>query len=234
MVMRRLERVLLIVGLILVAVYALAKFHSEISAYFALRRFEAERKEARLRTQESVKLRTGEKVDFSLWSDKRVQAYVESLATKDGTPSAVLRVPKLRLEVPVYDGTDDLTLNRGVGRIIGTAKLGQAGNTGIAGHRDGFFRGLKDIAPGDTIELTMPDRADQYVVEKVQITSPDDVSVLQPTTRPSLTLVTCYPFYFIGSAPQRYIVSASLANSDRSEPPQPAKLAVPQLTQRRD
>ena len=99
--------------------------------------------------------------------------------------------------------TDDRTLNRGVGRIIGTARLGKAGNIWIAGHRDGFFRGLKDIAPGDTMELMMLNRTDQYVVKNVQITSPEDVSVLQPTSFYSLTLVTCYPFYFVGSAPQR-------------------------------
>jgi sortase A len=211
-VMRHLERVLLIVGLILLAVYAVAKLHSEISTQLALRRFRAQAQEARVRTQEIAKSRTGETLDFSLWSDKRVEAYMESLATKDGTPSAVLRIPKLHLEVPVYDGTDDLTLNRGVGRIIGTARLGETGNTGIAGHRDGFFRGLKDITPGDTMELMMLNRTDQYVVKTVQITSPEDVSVLQPTTKASLTLVTCYPFYFVGSAPQRYIVQASIAN----------------------
>lgn len=211
-VMRHLERVLLIIGLILLAVYAVAKLHSEISTHLALRRFRAQAKEVRVRTQEIAKSRTGETLDFSLWSDKRVEAYMESLATKDGTPSAVLRIPKLHLEVPVYDGTDDLTLNRGVGRIIGTARLDETGNTGIAGHRDGFFRGLKDITPGDTMELMMLNRTDQYVVKTVQITSPEDVSVLQPTTKPSLTLVTCYPFYFVGSAPQRYIVQASIAN----------------------
>src|SRR5262245_61247302 len=113
---RHLERALLIFGLILVAVYALAKLHSEISAQLALRKFEAERKESRVRAQESVRQRTGEEVDFSLWSDKRVHGYLESLVTKPEPPAAVLRIPKLRLEVPVYDGTDDLTLNRGVGR----------------------------------------------------------------------------------------------------------------------
>ena len=136
--------------------------------------------------------------------------------------------------MPVYDGTDDLTLNRGVGRIIGTARLGEAGNTGIAGHRDGFFRGLKDIAPGDRIDLVLTSQTSHYVVENIQITSPDDVSVLQPTPKASLTLVTCYPFYFVGSAPQRYIVSASFAGFEPSEFQPPAKLAVPQLTQRRD
>ena len=136
--------------------------------------------------------------------------------------------------MPVYDGTDDLTLNRGVGRIIGTARLGEEGNTGIAGHRDGFFRGLKDIAPGDTVELKLLSRVDQYVVENIQITSPEDVSVLQPTAKPSLTLVTCDPFYFAGSAPQSYIVSATFTRSQGSEPQPRDRLTVPQLTQRRN
>jgi sortase A len=231
---RRLEWGLLMVGLILAGLYFAAIVQRQISSHLAVRKFEAQRKEARFRAQESVKLRTGERVDFSLWSDKRVQEYMDSLVTRDGTPSAVLSIPKLDLEAPVYDGTDDLTLNRGVGRIIGTTRLGEVGNTGIAGHRDGFFRGLKDIAPGDTIDLVLPSRTSHYVVENILITSPDDVSVLQPTPKASLTLVTCYPFYFVGSAPQRYIVSASLAGFEPSEFQPPTKLAVPQLTQRRD
>jgi sortase A len=231
---RHLERALLILGLILVAVYALAKLHSEISAHLALRKFEAERQESRVRAQESVRQRTGEEVDFSLWSDKRVQGYLESLLSRPEPPAAVLRIQKLHLEVPVYDGTDDLTLNRGVGRIIGTTRLGVTGNTGIAGHRDGFFRGLKDLGPGDTVELLLPTQTSHYVVENIQITNPDDVSVLQPTAEPHLTLVTCYPFYFIGSAPQRYIVSATFTKSDRPESQPPAKVGVQQFTQRRD
>ena len=212
---RHLEKGLLIVGLFLLAIYGVARLHSEISARLAVRKFKAERIKKRVRAQESAQLRTGEQVDFTLWSDKRVQAYMDSLVARAAAPSAVLHIPKLRLEVPVYDGTDELALNRGVGRIIGTARLGQIGNTGIAGHRDGFFRGLKDIAPGDTIELTMSDRAEHYVVENIKITSPEDVSVLQPTNTSCLTLVTCYPFYFVGSAPQRYIVKASRVDPDR-------------------
>ena len=231
---RRLEWGLLIVGLSLSGSYLIVRGHRHISAHMALRKFEAERREARFRAQESARERTGEQVDFSLWSDKRVHGYMESLMTRGGTPSAVLHIPKLNLEVPVYDGTDDLTLNRGVGRIIGTARLGEAGNTGIAGHRDGFFRGLKDIAPGDRIDLVLTSQTNRYVVEKIQITTPDDVSVLRPAPKASLTLVTCYPFYFVGNAPQRFIVSASLAGFDPSEFQPPTKLAVPQLTQRRD
>ena len=231
---RRLEWGLLIVGLILIGSYVVVRVHSQISSHLALQKFEAARMEARFRAQESVKQRTGEQVDFSLWSDKRVQEYMESLVTREGIPSGVLSIPKLHLEVPVYDGTDDLTLNRGVGRIIGTARLGRSGNTGIAGHRDGFFRGLKDIAPGDRIDLMLPSQTSHYVVDNIQITNPEDVSVLRPTPKASLTLVTCYPFYFVGSAPQRYIVSASFAGFEPSEFQPPVKLAVPQLTQRRD
>jgi sortase A len=231
---RRLEWGLLIVGLILTGFYVVVRVQSQISSRRAVQKFEAARIEARSRAQESAKELTGTEVDFTLWSDKRVQGYMESLAAKQGTPSAVLDIPKLNLEVPVYDGTDDLTLNRGVGRIIGTARLGSAGNTGIAGHRDGFFRGLKDITVGDRIDLVLPSQTSHYVVDNVHITNPDDVSVLRPTPKPSLTLVTCYPFYFVGSAPQRYIVSASFAGFEPSELQPPGKLAVPQLTQRRD
>jgi len=231
---RRLEWGLLIVGLILTGFYVVVRVQSQISSRRAVQKFEAARIEARSRAQEAAKQRTGTEVDFTLWSDKRVQGYMESLAAKQGTPSAVLGIPKLNLEVPVYDGTDDLTLNRGVGRIIGTARLGSAGNTGIAGHRDGFFRGLKDIAVGDRIDLVLPNHTSHYVVDNVHITNPDDVSVLRPTPKASLTLVTCYPFYFVGSAPQRYIVSASFAGFEPSELQSPGKLAAPQLTQRRD
>ncbi|MBS1842570.1 MAG: class D sortase [Acidobacteria bacterium] len=153
-------------------------------------------------------------IDFALWSDKRVAAYEESLGSSTDIPIAVLAVPRLHIKAAVFNGTEDLTLNRGVGRIIGTAKPGQSGNIAIAGHRDGFFRGLKDAEVGDTIDLVTPQRTYRYSIESTQIVNPDDVSVLQPTSRPSLTLVTCYPFYFIGHAPQRYIVHASITGFD--------------------
>jgi sortase A len=154
------------------------------------------------------------KLDFNLWSEKRIAAYEQSLAEHLDPPLAVLRISKVHLEVPVLDGTDDLTLNRGVGHIVGTDRPGEGGNIGIAGHRDGFFRVLKDVSPGDTIELLTPKRTVTYVVDQIVLVRPDDVSVLQPRSRPSLTLVTCYPFYFVGSAPQRYIIQASAAKLD--------------------
>ena len=112
----------------------------------------------------------------------------------------------------MLEGTDDFTLNRAVGHIANTARPGSDGNSGIAGHRDGFFRGLKDITPGDAIELETLDGSEVYRVERTWIVDPEDVSVLDPTPARSLTLVTCYPFYFIGSAPRRFIVRAVRAD----------------------
>ena len=146
--------------------------------------------------------------DQSVWSQARVSAWHEAVADPAPTPLAVLRIPKIRLEVPVLRGTEDRTLARAVGHIDGTAQPGTDGNVGIAGHRDGFFRGLKDIVQGDVIELDTIEGTEVYRVEQMWVVSPEDVSVLDPTPARSLTLVTCYPFYFIGSAPQRFIVRA--------------------------
>ncbi len=196
------ERILLVIGLALLAVWTVARFHASISSTAAIKRFHEDplAGPGSLSTME---------VDFTQWSPKRITAYQESLAAKKDVPLAILRIPKINLEVPVFNDTDDLTLNRGVGRIIGTAQIGRPGNIGIAGHRDGFFRGLKDVSRDDVIELNLPGRTDRYIISNIEIVGPEDVSVLGATPVPTLTLVTCYPFYFVGSAPARYIVSAT-------------------------
>ena len=153
------------------------------------------------------------RINFELWSIKRIAAYQDSLTKKTEMPLAILRIPKISLEAPVFNDTDDLTLNRGVGRILGTAQIGQPGNLGIAGHRDGFFRGLKDIELGDTIELQLPGGTDRYAVSQIQVVAPEDTYVLRQQSEPTLTLVTCYPFYYVGSAPKRYVVTAYIENS---------------------
>ena len=209
--LRYVERFLMVVGVILLTIYVAARVHSQVSSRLAVEHFKAAKLEVPQNAPGSSPTRASEQVDFGLWDEKRIQAYKESLLTKTDLPLAVLRIRKLHLEVPVFDGTDELTLNRGVGRIVGTSRIGQEGNVGIAGHRDGFFRGLKDIAVGERVDLVTPERTGTYIVDKVVIVSPDDVHVLEPTSVPSLTLVTCYPFYFIGSAPRRYIVHASIA-----------------------
>ena len=146
--------------------------------------------------------------DQTLWSSTRVNASREALSEPAPLPLAVLRIPKVGLEVPVLPGTDGRTLDRAVGHIEGTTEPGKDGNSGIAGHRDGFFRGLKDISPGDRIELDTLEGTDVYRVERTWVVNPQDVSVLDPTSIPALTLVTCYPFYFNGPAPERFIVRA--------------------------
>jgi sortase A len=147
--------------------------------------------------------------DLSLWDPKRIAAWRDAMRTPGLPPLAVLRVPKLGIEVAVLPGTDDVTLDRAVGHIEDTALPGSDGNAGIAGHRDGFFRGLKDIAADDVIELETHHGKEVYRVQRTWVVSPDDVSVLDPTPTRSLTLVTCYPFYFVGPAPERFIVRAA-------------------------
>jgi sortase A len=150
--------------------------------------------------------------DLSLWDLERIAAWRRALIEPASPPVAVLRIPKIRLEVAVLRGTDDFTLNRAVGHIDGTALPGTEGNSGIAGHRDGFFRGLKDVGPGDAIELETLRGKEKYRVERTWVVDPEDVSVLDATPGRSLTLVTCYPFYHVGPAPQRYIVRAVRAD----------------------
>jgi LPXTG-site transpeptidase (sortase) family protein len=147
--------------------------------------------------------------EFGLWSEKRIHQYQQSLLQEAGPPLGVLRIERLDIEVPVYNGTDEFVLNRGVGRIEGTARIDGNGNLGIAGHRDGFFRGLKDIQAGDVLELQTIRGAVRYRVGSTVIVDPSDVSVLAPTRERVLTLVTCYPFYFVGHAPKRFIVQAT-------------------------
>lgn len=147
--------------------------------------------------------------DKELWAQKRVAEYEESLKVEAGPPLAVMTIDKLNIQVPVYNGADDFNLNRGVARIKGTAAIDAGGNLGIAGHRDGFFRGLKDIEIGDEIELQTARGMVSYTVSSVVIVDPSDVSVLAQTQEPTITLVTCYPFYYVGHAPKRFIVKAT-------------------------
>jgi sortase A len=152
--------------------------------------------------------------DTSTWSAKRLAEYRATLQSTK-LPEAILHIPKLALEVPVFPGTGRFALNRGAGRIEGTAEAGSSsGNIGIAAHRDGFFRPLKDIAVGDRLSLETRHDIQQFAVASIRIVEPSDVSVLDPTPDTTITLVTCYPFYYVGSAPKRFIVHARLVVED--------------------
>ena len=214
--LRMIERAMLVAGMVLCVFYAGSLVYRTVASHMAVRSLGVPHQ----------RIDTGEREtgfaealplppDQRLWSQRRIAAYIDSLAMHFQAPVAVLRVPVAGIEVAVFDGTDELVLNRGVGRIPGTALPGQIGNIGIAGHRDGFFRGLRDVAVGDTLSLTTAQETATYVVDRITIVSPDDVSVLAETATPAVTLVTCYPFYFVGHAPQRYIVRCLLKDRHR-------------------
>ena len=208
--MRYLEKLFLIFGVLAVTAFAAIYLHRSFSSKIALDKFHKVREQSSAGVGENTIMMPMEAVDFSLWSEGRISAFKESLKKYSASPIAVLKIPKIDLEVPVFDGTDELTLNRGVGRIRGTTRPGQTGNIGIAGHRDGFFRGLKNIVKGDTVLLLTAFETQTYIVDKIKIVKPEDVSVLHDKGLPLLTLVTCYPFYFVGNAPERWIVQCSL------------------------
>jgi sortase A len=119
-----------------------------------------------------------------------------------------IEIQRLGLSAIVMEGTDNITLGRAVGHIAGTALPGHAGNVGLAGHRDTFFRPLRNIQPRDTITLTTSLGEYRYRVVSTRVVGPHDIAVLDPSANEVLTLVTCYPFYFVGAAPERFIVRA--------------------------
>ena len=131
-----------------------------------------------------------------------------------GTMLGRLEAPSVKLSTAVLEGSDDGTLSRGSGHIEDTPFPGQPGNVGIAGHRDTTFRALRHIHIGDALEFKTADRLYRYRISKTSIVGPDDVYVLDPTPQPALTLVTCYPFEFVGHAPQRFIVRAELVGEE--------------------
>jgi sortase A len=161
-------------------------------------------------------------------------------APAPGSTIGRVEIPRLGVAAVIRAGSDARTLRLAVGYIPGTALPGERGNVGLAGHRDTFFRKLHDINPGDEIRVTTKDGVFHYFVQRTSIVEPRDVWVLDPTASPALTLVTCYPFSYIGSAPQRFIVRAALrvVPTTLKTPVSPDEsrgdvTTAPRLTQRR-
>jgi LPXTG-site transpeptidase (sortase) family protein len=180
-------------GALLVSVVALARLDAEAGREAGIERF----------------AREAAAPDQALWAPERIKDYEASLALVTEAPLAVLRMPDLGLEVPVYATDSELHLNRGAGLIAGMGRPDKGGNLGIAGHRDGFFRVLKDARPGQRIEVETRLRRHVYRVVATEVVDPTALHVLADTADPTVTLVTCYPFYFLGHAPQRFIVRGS-------------------------
>jgi sortase A len=161
-------------------------------------------------------------VEVDAWIfQRREQAQIETITLPGASQIVALQTNKvdgsigrmeilrLGVSVVVVEGTSEVTLRRAAGHIEGTALPGQAGNVGIAGHRDSFFRPLKNIQRDDVIILTTSRGQFRYRVVSTKVVSPADVAVLDPDGTEVLTLVTCYPFYFLGAAPSRFIVRAA-------------------------
>jgi sortase A len=157
---------------------------------------------------------------YSMFFELRAERELETLANRHAVrisseqigdslgPVGGLEIPAVGLKVIVFQGTDPWTLNRAVGHIPGTAFPGDYGNVGIAGHRDTFFRVLKDVALKDQIILRTPANTYYYRVESINVVAPEDDSVLRNSSDRNLTLVACCPFYFAERAPERFIVKA--------------------------
>jgi len=126
----------------------------------------------------------------------------------EGDVIGEMEVPRLGLKTIFVQGDSPRILRRAVGHLPETALPGEAGNVALAGHRDTVFRPLRGIQPGDAIMIKTPDGEFEYRVESTQVVLPNDVQVLQPSSENTLTLVTCFPFYYVGPAPKRFIVRA--------------------------
>jgi sortase A len=152
--------------------------------------------------------------DTSLWNAARVSDYQASLKAELPPVMGVLEVPSVGLKVPVYSTNTDLVMDRGAGVIDGMSYPHEPGNIGISGHRDGYFRVLKDVKVGDAITLKTLEGDKRFKINATTIVPIADEKLLRDTDDQTVTLVTCYPFYFVGHAPKRFIVTASLDTTD--------------------
>jgi sortase A len=126
----------------------------------------------------------------------------------EGDVIGQIQVPRLRLDVIVVEGDSPASLRHAVGHIPKSALPGEWGNVALAGHRDTFFRPLRDIQVGDEIRLKTPEHSFEYLVESIEVVAPTDIQVLEPSRGHDLTFITCFPFYYVGPAPMRFIVHA--------------------------
>lgn len=137
-------------------------------------------------------------------------------APAEGDLLGRIDIARVGISAIILEGSGSGTLRHAVGHVPSTALPGEAGNAVLTGHRDSYFRGLRTIARGDRITITTPAAATEYLVEETAVVAPDAVEVLGPTAEPTLTLITCYPFRWVGPAPRRYVVRARRVGDDPS------------------
>lgn len=229
---RWIERIAWVAGIALLGGYAAARLSFENARVAAVEGFEARAAAAQatpLEEQTAVVPaaasppatpadRLAPVTDTSLWSQQRIRAFRASLGNA-GPVLGVLRMPSVALEVPVYAEITEASLNSGAAHVAGTSAVAGTGNFGLASHRDGYFRKLEDVAIGDALELETAGGTLVFDVVGLAVVAPDETGVLAAGETPSVTLVTCYPFYFAGRAPRRYVVRAELRTSVRAGTP---------------
>jgi sortase A len=167
---------------------------------------------------------------FSQELQGQVQEAQPSVAPQNsnsGTALARLLIPKIHLDAVVVEGTSRKALLVGPGHLSNTAFPGEKGNVVLAGHRDTFFRHLGELSRGDSIVLDRGGKEYLYQVSGTEIVEPSDTEVLNSASGSRLTLITCYPFHYLGPAPKRYIVFAELANEKPDQPHPPAGAPQP-------
>lgn len=211
--MRWLERSLLLVAVVCLGAWSWAWLDARYTQYRENRELEET-----LAAQSSAQTSTAADSDALETFRGRKSAPQEEQRLRprsEGSLVGRIEIPRIGVSAIVLEGVGNKTLRRGVGHIPETALPAADGNVGLAGHRDSFFRELKDIRKNDIITLKTLDGTFQYRVEWTQVVDPEDTHVLTDTGEPALTLVTCYPFYYVGSAPRRFIVRAE--RIDRTE-----------------
>ena len=199
-----LERACLIIGLTMITLGIAVRIDGAVHRQAAVAEFER------------IRNTSVSPTDQLNWSEQRIADYQEALQQDAGETLAVLRIPSRNIEVPVFDSTNETALNRGSGHVTGTSLPGDRGNVAIAAHRDGFFRSLEDIEIGDEIELTTLEGQQIFRVSKLDVVDPLNVGVLNSTEDTAITLITCYPFNYVGAAPDRFIVRATLINKEKT------------------
>jgi LPXTG-site transpeptidase (sortase) family protein len=222
---RWIERALLLIGVVCLGIWGYAFVDTHVYEYRQNQRLEEAIREQSVRQaaapapprksfpkkEEPAAAQTDSFASFSRedeeWSEMAGEIDRDGDFT-EGDLIGRIKIPRVGVSALVLHGVGSRTLRRGVGHIPGTAQPDRNGNVGLAGHRDSFFRGLKDISKNDTIELTTLDGTFEYKVEWIKIVRPRDTHVLEDEGDAALTLVTCYPFYYVGSAPKRFIVRA--------------------------
>lgn len=218
-VLRIMEILCWVSGALLFALYFGLRFDGEIERQQAIAEFKAAALSVpRTRVSPVPEKHSNEPVSLTYaapdktdWSKSRIQRFRSAnsdRAQKTGLPVAILEIPRIGLEVPVYTIPSERNLNRGAALVAGTAAPDTVGNTAIAAHRDGYFRALEHITLGDILTVRTLSENRRYKVVWTRVVKPTDVSVLRQIKVPSVTLITCYPFYFVGSAPSRFIVRA--------------------------